>query len=151
MNKKCLSAGIMVMVFAGFVMTQTVYAFDKHSGYKKTQPYCDVSECRFQSTVYNILEKHNELNLSKEQISQIKKLSATIKKDLINRDAKIKTLNVEINTLMWEFPFETEAVNELLSEQYALKTEQSKYLISAYARLEAILAEEQVQKLKELS
>jgi len=150
MNKKLLTAVIVLTVFACFAATHTAYAFGKHCDYGKKGSYCGTSESKFHGTIYKILNKRTELGLSTEQLSQIKALSSKVKKDLINRDAKIKTLKVEINTLMWEFPFDTEGVNELVAQQYSLKTEKTQYLISAYSQLAALLTEPQIQTMKEL-
>jgi len=151
MNKKCLTAIVVVALFACFTVTQTAYAYGKPSGYSGEKGHgCSMSDCKFNHTLSHVLGKKKELGLTAEQILQIKKLSSEVKKNLIARDAKIKTLKVEIDSLMWEFPFSSEGVNELVSEMYSLKTEKTQYLISAYSQLEAILAKEQVQKLKEL-
>lgn len=151
MNKKCLTTIMLAALFACLAVTQTAYAYGKHSGYSGKKGYgCGLSESRFTCTLSNVLRKKKELGLKSEQISQIKKLSSKVKKDLINRDAKIKTLKVEIDTIMWEFPFSSEGLNELVSQMYTLKTEKTQYLVSAYSQLEAILDEEQVKKLKEL-
>ncbi len=150
MNKRCLSVVIVLAVFVCFTAAHTAHAFGKQHGYGKKGSYCATSECKFHGTICNVLKKRTELGLSEEQVSQIKKLSLATKKDLINRDAKIKTLKVEINSLMWEFPFETDGVNELVAAQYNLKAEKTQYLISAYSKLKAILTEEQVKTLKAL-
>ncbi|MBL7073381.1 MAG: Spy/CpxP family protein refolding chaperone [Candidatus Omnitrophica bacterium] len=151
MNKKCLTAIVLVALFACFTVTQTAHAYGKHSGYSGKKGHgCSMSEGKFNCTLSKVLNKKKELVLNPEQISQIKKLSSEVKKNLITRDAKIKTLKVEIDTLMWEFPFSSEGVNELVAQMYSLKTEKTQYVISAYSRLEAILTEDQIQKLKDL-
>jgi len=149
MNKKCLTAVIVLTVFACFAATHTAHAFGKEHGYGKKGSYCGTSESKFHCKIYKILKKRTELGLSEDQVSQIKKLSTEVKKELINRDAKIKTLKVEIDTMMWEFPFNVEGVNELVAAQYNLKIQKTQYLVSAYGKLATILTEEQTKKLKE--
>ena len=102
----------------------------------------------FFMSVQRILEKRDELGLSDEQVKKIKNLTAEVQKEMIKQDAEIKTLKVEINTLMWEAPLDTETANNLLAEKYKLAKDKAKYLVSAHDRLNKILTEEQLKKVR---
>jgi len=97
-----------------------------------------------------VLEKRAELNLSAEQVTQVKALAAEVKKSLIRRDADIETLDVEIKTLMWETPFDVSDVNKFVAQKYDLKKDKARYLVTSHDRLNKILTSKQVSMLADM-
>ncbi len=121
------------------------YAMTGQKSYGKSE--WGLKESFFHSA-HGVLEKRDQLGLSDEQVKAIKDLMKETQKNLIKQDADIKTLKVEINTLMWESPLDTEKINNLLAEKYKLKKDKAKYLVSAHDKLNKILTEEQLKKVK---
>ncbi len=73
-----------------------------------------------------------------------------IKKDLIQRKAKIDLIVVDIKAQMWEDKINTKAINKLIDQKYELKKAKAKSLLQAYVSLKKILTDEQKERLKEL-
>jgi Spy/CpxP family protein refolding chaperone len=110
----------------------------------------DGLEGKFCSQARGILKGRDELALTDKQVDQIRALVAETKKGLIKQDADIKTLKVEIDTLMWESPFDVENVNVLIAEKYDLKEKKAKYIVSAHDKLFKLLTKEQQEKANKL-
>ena len=130
---------------------------DSYAAYGKKCPECGKSskksmglKDKFFTKAHFILKNHEELDLSDEQVKAVKKLKSDVKKDMINKKAKIDVLDVEIHTLMWEDPADLDAMNALIGNKYEIKKEKAKALASAYAQLKGILTPEQRDKLKKL-
>ena len=104
-------------------------------------------EKKLNKTVYKLIDNRDELNLTDTQVAQIKELSKNVQKSLIKQDADIKTLKVEINTLMWEAPFSEEEVNPLIAEKYELEKRKMQFIASSLAQLHKSLSKEQLTKL----
>lgn len=140
MVRKILLAAF-ILVFSLVFMQSALYADGsksyKHSGLEE----------KFYKQGHKILENNKELGLSEDQIKQVKALKKQVKKDLIQQDADIKTLEVEVNTLMWEAPIDVNQTNALVEEKYELKKKKAKYLVSAYDKLNKILTKEQLKEL----
>ncbi|MFC1570747.1 hypothetical protein ACFL4E_03080 [Candidatus Omnitrophota bacterium] len=108
---------------------------------------CYGLEGKFYRQAHKILEHNKELGLTAKQVKEVKALKVKVKKDLIKQDADIKTLKVEINTLMWEAPMSLDETNMLVDKKYELKKKKAKYIVSAYDKLNKILTKEQLDKL----
>lgn len=104
-------------------------------------------EGKFYTQAHKILEHNKELGLTDEQIKQIKDIKKQVKKDLVQQDAEIKNLTVEINTLMWEAPMDLTETNALVDQKYELTKKKAKYLLGAYDKLHKVLTKEQLNEL----
>jgi Spy/CpxP family protein refolding chaperone len=104
-------------------------------------------EGKFYRQAHKILEHNKELGLTAEQVKKIKALKAQVRKDMIQQDADIQTLKVEINTMMWEAPMDLDETNGLVEQKYELKKKKAKYMVSAYDKLNKILTKEQLKEL----
>ena len=91
-----------------------------------------------------------ELGLSDDQVSKIKALEYTVKKNLIKEDADIKSLGLDIREAITKDTVDTNAVNSLIDQKYAKKAEKAKETVQAYANLKKILTKDQYDKLKEM-
>ena len=107
-------------------------------------------ETRLEEYADKIMANRNELELTDDQFEKIKAITDNAKKVIIEQNAKIETLTVEINTFMWEAPFNTEEVNPLIAQKYDLKKEKAKYLLKSYVQLKSILSQDQKDKLKSI-
>ncbi|MFQ5952192.1 MAG: Spy/CpxP family protein refolding chaperone [Candidatus Omnitrophota bacterium] len=116
---------------------------------KKTKHYDGLKE-KFFYKAHFILNNEDELGLSEKQVDLIRDLKVKTKKDLINKQAQIDLLGVDIKTMMWEDPMDLDTINGLIERKFAIKEEKTKNLVNAYAKLKGILSEEQKTKLKKL-
>lgn len=149
MGRKVFLSVMAVCVFAlVLVSAQQAFAYS-YKGYDGKNKSCYGEKgCGFYKTLQHVLYKKKELGLSADQVNQLKSLMKQVKKDNIDLDAKIKTLKVEIDAAMWEFPFETESVNEFISQKYDLEKQKAQRLVSANDNIKAILTNEQLEKMK---
>ena len=91
-----------------------------------------------------------ELGLSDDQVSKIKAIEYTLKKNLIKEDANIKSLGLDVREAIEKDAIDTNAVNSLIDQKYAIKSGKAKETIQAYADLKKILTKDQYNKLKEM-
>ena len=97
-----------------------------------------------------ILKNASELGLSAEQIEKIKALKYGIEKNSIKEEADIKSVALDIKEALWKDNIDSNAVNKLIDQKYALKAQKAKEAIGAYVTLKGILTPEQLGKLKEM-
>ncbi|MDP8298285.1 MAG: hypothetical protein P9L88_00030 [Candidatus Tantalella remota] len=140
--------GIIILIVAvALVSSFSVWPAAAGHGYKGGKASSGAGlESKFCGKGKAILAGREKLGLTQLQVTNIRTLIDETKKSLIKRDAEIKTLEVEINTLMWEAPFDIEEVNNLITEKYKLKKEKTQFLVSAYNDLYKGLDAEQVKK-----
>lgn len=91
----------------------------------------------------HLLLENAEFNLTPEQIKQITQLKDEVSETTMDQDREIEDLTVEINTLTWEEPFNTDEINTLIAGKNDLETKREQYVASAYGRLNAILTDDQ--------
>ena len=108
----------------------------------------DGIEGKFYKKAMYVLGEKEELGLTDKQIADIKSLKKKVMKDLIQKDADISTVAVEIKSMMWETPFDVDTVNKLVEEKYELKKTKTQYVISSIGKLNGILTKEQLKQLK---
>ncbi|MFH1846843.1 MAG: hypothetical protein ABH869_04730 [Candidatus Omnitrophota bacterium] len=147
MIKKVLILSGMFLILT--LSTQPIFAISSNTSGKAL--HSSEMENKFYAIIQYILNNRGRLELSQEQTRQVKKLASDVRKWLIQQDAKIKTLTVEIDTIMWEFPFDTESVNSFISEKYRFEAEKAKHIIKSYELLNVLLNEDQKEILKSVS
>lgn len=108
---------------------------------------CLVEECLLKAPCLAI-HKKDELELSDEQVTKIKDLCVTTKKEYIQLDADIEKLCVDVKAKMFDDTFDEIGINSLIDNKYELQKKQIKLLISSYGKLNGILTEEQKEKFK---
>ncbi len=146
--KKKIGLIVLLLAFTAVFLMPAPHAFCDYKSHGKSMQKKGL-EGKVLKSAYCMLKKRKDLELTDEQVKQIKALKVAVKKDLIRRNAEIETLGVEIDTLMWETPFDVEAVNNLIAQKYKLKTEKAQYLVSAKDKLNKILTKEQMEKYKD--
>jgi hypothetical protein len=97
-----------------------------------------------------ILMNQQEIGLSEDQVKTIKSLKLETKKSLLRQDVEIEVLALDIKAKLWEHPLDQEGINKLIDQKYELKKAKAKSLVDAYAKLRAVLTEEQMKKGKEI-
>lgn len=150
MKKRLLCVVLLVAVVAlvSAPMAEANHGWKDKGGYGSSKGHG--LEGKFCSQARGILKERDELGLTDKQVDQVRALAVETKKSLIRQDADIKTLKVEINTLMWESPFDVDKVNALIAQKYDLKGKKAKYLVSAHDKLYKLLTKEQQEKANRL-
>ncbi|MFC1549105.1 Spy/CpxP family protein refolding chaperone [Candidatus Omnitrophota bacterium] len=108
----------------------------------------DTLEGKLYKDIQTIRAHSDKLKITNDQMKQIKALRVEVRKTIIQMDAGIETLSVEINTMMWETPFDMDMVNNLLAQKNDQVEERDKYIVDAHDRLYKILTPDQKNLLK---
>ncbi len=116
-----------------------------HRGYHKKS-----TEDKFFAKVQKIYFYQDELKVSDEQLDQIMDLKFALKKDLIQREADIDVIKVDIRSLLYEDQIDVNAINKLIEQKYEIKKAKFKKIVGAYAKLKKVLTKEQMDKLKDI-
>lgn len=105
---------------------------------------------KFFHKAHFILEHTKDLSLSETQIQQIKQLKMGVKKTMIQSEADIDLLMLDIGERMKEYPTNTEALAGLIDQKYEIKRAKARSFAEAYAQLKNGLSEEQHTALKNI-
>ena len=140
-----IAVSVVILIFCLGLLMPAAYA----RGDKKMQGHQAGFENKIFLKAHMMLKNQEELGLSAAQIKKIKKIKIDIKKDLIQRKAKIDLIVVDIKAQMWEDKINTKAINKLIDQKYELKKAKAKSLLQAYVSLKKILTDEQKERLKE--
>ena len=97
-----------------------------------------------------ILKNRDELGLSDKQVERVKDLKFATKRELVNKDAEIDLVKIDIKEKLYEDKVDVPAVNALIDKKYDLKKAKAKYLLKQYTDLKSILTDEQLKKMKTL-
>jgi len=120
-----------------------------HEGMREEYKPQDL-ESKFFYKAHKLLKHEEELGLSDKQIERIKDLKLTTKKDLIQKEAEIELLALDIKAQLYEEKVNLRAVKDLIDKKYELKKAKAKTLVEAYVTLKDVLNKVQKEKLKEL-
>ena len=100
--------------------------------------------------LHMIFSHQDELGISDDQLAKIKELKIALKKDLIQKEADIDLVKVDIRSALYEDEINLEVVNKLIDQKYETKKSKSKQVVSTIAELKKILTKDQMDKLKDL-
>ncbi len=107
--------------------------------------------CRFEKKLFCklhfVLVHQEKLGLTEEQVSKIKQLKMSTKKDLIKREAEIDLATVDIKAKLCEDKICQKSIGKLIDNKYDLKKEKAKALVGVFAELKNILSDEQKKQL----
>lgn len=126
-------------------MTTAVFA-DGYKGGKDKKSL----ECKIYYKAKYMLKNEEELGLTDKQVKQIKEIKHGVKKELIERNAQIDLVKVDIKIHLYGEKINVNEVNKLIDKKYSLKKEKAKYLVKAYAELKDILSDKQKKDFKSI-
>jgi len=98
--------------------------------------------------IHCIMTHQDLLNLSEDQVARINQLKISTKKDLIERDAEIDLVRVDMKSKLCEARIDTKGLGKLIDRKYDLKKAKAKALVGAHAELNNVLSVEQHKQLK---
>jgi hypothetical protein len=77
-------------------------------------------------------------------------LGFAVKKQLIQRNAEIEIIVIDIMHGLKQDKINVESLKKLIDKKYELKKAKNKYLVEKYAQLKGLLKQTQWDKLKEI-
>ena len=105
---------------------------------------------KFFHLIHSVLENHEALGLSDEEVKKIRDLKIKTKKDIIKSTAEIDLLAVDIMARLWEEKPDSTEINKLIEKKYDLKKEGMKQFIQAFLALKKSLSKDQMKQLKRI-
>lgn len=102
--------------------------------------------CKFHLAMAN----QGILDLTEDQVGDIKALKMALKKDLIKHNAEIELIKIDIKSKLSEDSLDKKTIKKLIDQKYELKKEKAKALVDVCAEFKNILSDEQKKKLKEI-
>jgi len=142
---KTLSVCMVIMFIVGISFT----AFSANCGFMGKGKQDDL-EKKFMCKVIMLMSNEEEMDLTEDQVKNIKDLDFKTQKELIMTNAEIEVLGLEMNVLMKSDTLDTAAINNIIDKKYDLKKQKAKSLVAALAGIKSILTEEQKTKLREM-
>lgn len=142
MVRKCIAIALSLVLILS--MTAVSFADGKGKGDKKGLEQKIYYKAKF------MMKNQEELGITDKQIKEIKEIKHGVKKELIERNAQIDLVKVDIMIHLYEDKINVGEVNKLIDKKYALKKEKAKYLVKAYAELKGILSSDQMKNAKSI-
>lgn len=96
------------------------------------------------------LANAEELELSDEQVSKLKALKYSVKKNMIKKDADIEIYALDIKEEMLKDEADINILKGLIDKKYSAKAEKAKDLAEACVNAKNILTKDQQKKLKDI-
>jgi hypothetical protein len=114
----------------------------------------DLSKCPINSKTLEkakfFLAHAEEIGLSEEQVQSIKAIKAEAKKAKIRQTAEMEIFHMDIMAKLSEPKLDVEGLNKMLDDAAAGMTAGGKASIATYAKLKAVLSEQQAAKAKDV-
>ena len=89
-----------------------------------------------------------EAGLTEKQVQEVKDLKYTTQKQIVEMDAKIESLKLDIWQALYEKPADLAKIDALIDQKYEIKKQKSKLLAEAYVTVCNIPTKEQWKKIK---
>lgn len=136
----------MIALLVAMAFLTTAVAFANHGGYSK-----DSKADLEQKVCYKagLIKMYGEkAGLTEEQVQQAKDLKYKTKKQVIEMDAKIESLKLDIWQEMYKDSADQAKIDALIDQKYDVKRAKAKVLVSAYLTLKNIPTKEQWDMIK---
>ncbi len=97
-----------------------------------------------------LLDNKDEIGLSDEQVGAIQGLKLQAKKSMIRGGADMEIMMLDMKLKLSEDVLDVEGINAMIDQGMAQMTQSAKASVDVYAKLQAVLKPEQVEKAKAL-
>jgi Spy/CpxP family protein refolding chaperone len=98
-----------------------------------------------------ILANADEISLNDEQIGKVRAITLKVKKNIVMKEAQIKTLALDIEDAVKEDDVDMKIINALVDKKFDLKKEKTKEALQGYVDLRGVLTKEQREQIKQAS
>ena len=146
MKIKYMSAILLALAFALAIAAPAALAYHEGEGKSRAMGL----EKKFNHEISTALAKQKELGLSDEQVKKLEDLKTKTQKGLLQQNATIEGLNLDIDASMREDLFEPNDLNDMIVEKYEMKKDKETSIATSYAAFRNILTAEQRKALKAL-
>ena len=146
MSRKILSI-IIILAMAGTFFVTGAYAMDH--GKKGDSEKMGLDE-KFTKKAHMVIANQEELGLSDEQVDQITQLKISLMKSIIEQNAAIEILAIDIQSELYKDTIDLDKVNALIDKKYELKKQKTKDTVAAMAEFKNVLTDEQCKSLKKM-
>lgn len=96
------------------------------------------------------LENQKEIGLSEDQVQAIKAIKIEAKKSYIRQEAEMKIFEMDLDQKLSEPKVDVEALNAMMDSASAGFAQGGKATVASYAKLKAVLKDDQMAKAKEI-
>ncbi len=96
------------------------------------------------------LKNADEIGLSEAQTAEIKAIKMEAKKASIRQAAEMQVFEMDLMEKMGATPLDVEGLNAMIDQASAGFASSAKASVASYAKLKAVLTEEQTKKAKEI-
>jgi len=131
-----------LLVVLTFLMVPAVFA-----EYHKDKKW-DGLEGKFCYKAEMIKEHGEEAGLTEAQIREVKDLKYATKKQVIEMDAKMESLKLDLWQALYEKPADMAKIDSLIDQKYDIKKAKAKLLAAAYVKACNMPTKEQWKKIK---
>ncbi len=112
------------------------------------------SECPIQNKIMKkakfFLKNQKEIGLSEEQVAQIKAIKLNTKKTALRQSAEMDIFKMELDAKLSDTKLDTAAIDAMLDQASGGWGAGDKASVAEYAKLKAVLNEQQMAKAKEI-
>jgi len=126
---------ITLVIIACVVLSASVVCADRGCK-KKGSKGC---EDKFFKKVKMVWMNEDELKITDEQMDTIKALKFKMKRDMIEQNAAIDLIKVDVYQQLMEETIAVDTVKELINKKYDLKKQKAQTALVAYAELKNVL------------
>lgn len=105
---------------------------------------------KFMKKAEFFLDNQKEIGLSEDQVKTIKALKADVKKSYIRQTAEMQIFDMDIQNKMSETPVDVPGLNTMIDNASTGMAASAKATIESYAKLKAVLKDDQMEKVKEI-
>ena len=98
----------------------------------------------------NIYLHQQELGVSDEQLAKVMAVKTDLKKYIIQKEADIGIVKVDIMSQLYADKLDLERIDPLIDQKYEYKKAKAKKLVEAMAKVKEILTPEQVKQLQRM-
>lgn len=122
-------------------------SYGRHGGGKEYS--CPVT-AKFMTKAHFFLENQKELGLSDEQVSSIKELKLWAKKAYVQQMSALQMFSLDVDHKLSQPKVDVEGTQAMIDEFSGSMAAAGKDMVASYAKLKAVLTEEQLAKAKTL-
>lgn len=120
------------------------------SGYGGDEEYSCPVTAKFMAKAHFFLENQKELGLSDDQVGSIKELKFAAKKAYVQQMSALQLFSLDIDHKLSQPKVDVEGTQAMIDEFSGSMAAQGKDMVASYAKLKAVLTEEQLTKAKAL-
>jgi hypothetical protein len=120
---------------------------EKCGGEAEGSHQCPITE-KILKKAHFLLDNAEEIGLSDEQTAQVKAIKMQTKKEAIKEQADMEIFMLDLKAKLGEDKFDVEGTTAMVDQATAGMSSGAKAKIEAYAKLKAVLSEEQLVKAK---